>query len=140
MKSKQVKFKMPKGCSVREIVVRETTGKDEGEAVALAKQKGEKGSFLDEMVKRSIMSVDGSPVSQPFTDLEEWSSKTRSYALKAYLKVNGTDDNESEDFLQSAELYEGSGNTANIDDLIGSAGSGSHGTSAGALPPSVTKV
>lgn len=130
-KSTAFMFRMPRGCTVGTIHLRETTGKDEQRAVLLAKQKGDKGSFLDEMVKLSIVRVDDEPVEQPFTEIEDWSSKTRAYALKAYLKINGTDEDESEDFLSSAEACEVSANTVSFDEIFGQAGSASRGTLAG---------
>ncbi len=128
-KSQQFKFKLPKGCSISELVMRETNGRDEAQAIQSSKSLGEKGSFLNEMLKLSIVSYDDVPAVQPLAELEDWSSKTRSFLLKAYMKINSvSDDKEESDFLDSAELCTGSNNTVAIDELFGKGGSVSRGT------------
>lgn len=103
-------FRFPKGCSVESIVIRETNGDDEAQAIQRAKAKGEAGSVLDELVRSSIAVVDGVEIDSriPYLAYDSWNSKTRNLVLKAYTKINLTSDQESESFLSQGEDYLGS--------------------------------
>lgn len=124
----EVTFKMPPGCrnehgeQINKITIRETTGVDEGAASLTHKSKGEKGAYLDELIRLSVAKVDGEPVEQPFSTYEQWSSKARAWTLKGFLKVNGAGGSEQDekDFFDSAEVdCEGSAAGVTLDELIG---------------------
>lgn len=121
-------FKMPKGCrnddgeQITSITVRETTGIEESAASLNHKAQGEKGAYLDELIKLSIAKVDGAPVGQPFKQYEGWNSKARAWTLKGFLRVNGTgaDEKAEKDFFDSAEVdCAGSAAGVTIDELTG---------------------
>lgn len=123
----EVTFKMPPGCrdengeQIGKITIRETTGVDESAASLSHKAKGEKGAYLDELIRLAVAKVDGADVEQPFASYEEWNSKARAWTLKGFLKVNGTGATEQDekDFFEGAEVSEGSAAGVKLDELIG---------------------
>jgi hypothetical protein len=80
----------------------ETTGLDEELAATQQKLRGQNSSVFEELVRLSIVEVDGQKVEQPFTDWDKWNSRTRAYVLAAFRSINGVEDNERADFLASA--------------------------------------
>jgi hypothetical protein len=97
-----VTFKFPLKCSVQQVKFRETNGKDEALAAVKAKALGDQGSTTDELVRLSIMEVDGQQVQQPYGDYDGWNTRTRALALAAWRSLNGFDDVEAADFLRQA--------------------------------------
>lgn len=101
-------FEFPASCSIREIVIRETNGHDEERAAAYAEAKGGKSSTYAELIRTSIISVDGEKVTQPFSAMDEWNSKTRALVIKAFQQLNDLPEKEIADFLEgSKEVTEG---------------------------------
>jgi hypothetical protein len=91
----------PKRVDIKSVSLREITGQDEILANSLAEAKGKQGSVRVELVRLSIVKVDGKPVQQPFGDLDTWNSRTRKFVLDAFNSVNSNTEKESEDFLSS---------------------------------------
>lgn len=97
------RFKLPKGCSISSIVIRETNGIDEIEAAMSADNLGEKTSILSELVKLAIVEVDGEKVQQPFAELSHYNSKTRALIMRGYEQLNDLPPEELSVFLASSE-------------------------------------
>jgi len=97
------KFKFPKHCSIDEIVMRETNGIDEQDAALAADGRGERGSVMTELVRLSIVEVDGQKVQQPFLEMERFNSKTRALIMKAYEQLNDLPLEELSVFLAASE-------------------------------------
>lgn len=98
------KFDLPQGngqkrVNIKSVSLREITGTDEILAASLAEAKGKQGSVQAELVRLSIVKVDGLPVEQPFGALDTWNSRTRKFVLDAFISINSTSQKESEDFL-----------------------------------------
>jgi len=82
------KYVLPVGCNCKEVILRETNGVDEQQAARLADIRGDASSLAAELVRRSIVSVDGDLAVQPFTQFDEWNTKTRNVVLKCYERLN----------------------------------------------------
>lgn len=82
------KFTLPKGYNFKELIMRETCGLDEQIAARVADSRGEASNVAVEMVRRSIVAVDGAPVVQPFLQFDNWNTRTRQFVLKAYEQMN----------------------------------------------------
>lgn len=102
-------FRLPKGCSVKSFVVRETNGEDESVAIQRAKAKGDEGTVLNEMVRLALCVVDDIQVDHrvPYLPYDNWNSRTRAMALRAFTSLNATTDKEDDDFLHGAADYHG---------------------------------
>lgn len=74
-------------CGIKSIVIKETAGADEDLAADLALAKGDSPS--EELVRLSVVSYDGIPATLPFTQLDQWSTRTREIVGKCFNKVNG---------------------------------------------------
>lgn len=95
-------FKFPAKCNIRSITIRETDGADETKAAEAKEALGKAGSFMEELIKLSIVAVDDEPVKAPFGEMEKWNSRTRSLVMAAFKSVNGFLEQEAADFLSSA--------------------------------------
>lgn len=105
MKNLSFRFDLSKkkNCSIDSVTIKETTGRDEEKAAQLARAKGAKESVFEELMRLSIVAVNDTPVDQPYSGLDDWNSKTRSYILQAFQSINGIGgDGELDDFLSSA--------------------------------------
>lgn len=91
-----------KGCSISSFIMRETTGKDEEVAATQRKLRGANGSVFEELVRLSLVEVDGQPVEQPFFAWDDWNSRTRAHVLEAFKSINGLGEDEKSDFLAGA--------------------------------------
>lgn len=94
-------FKFPKGCSVGSITMRETTGKDEENAIRQAELKGSVTFYPNELLRCAIVKVDGAAAG--LVDLESWNSRTRLFAKAAFNKMNSAEDSELTGFLGAAD-------------------------------------
>lgn len=110
--SKPVKFSFEKAgikrakCGdeiIRDFHMREVDGTDEEFAANQAKGKGGAASAAEEMVRLSIVAVNGQPVAQPYLKFDKWNQRARSFALKAFNDLNGFTSDEGENFLKTAE-------------------------------------
>lgn len=97
------KFTLPEGCNCSEVVIRETDGIDEQDAAMRAESRGPRGTIFGELVRASVVSVDGKKVDQPFMEMERWNSRTRKLVLQGYQELNDTKDEEDAVFLATAE-------------------------------------
>lgn len=97
------RHKFPERCNADEIVMRETTGIDEQLASLRAEASGDRSSIYQELVRISIVEVDGKKVQQPFTVLESWNSRTRGYVQKLYEHLNDMPEKEVKSFLGAGE-------------------------------------
>lgn len=103
------RFVFPKGCSVKEMVIREIDGKDELQAARFASAKvGSADSLsaavMDENLRVSVVSVDGKKVQQPYMGMDSWSTKTRRLLVEAWATLNSVEDEAVADFLSSSEV------------------------------------
>jgi hypothetical protein len=97
------RFRFPGNCNCKELVMRETNGIDEQQAAIASDAAGVRSSIFQELIKLSIVEVDGQPVSQPFVALDTWNSKTRALIIKAYEQLNNLPDDELAAFLVASE-------------------------------------
>jgi hypothetical protein len=101
-----------KHVSIKSFAIRETNGKDEDRAALLARAKGGAATMLEELVRLSLVEVDGQAVNTdpavPYVAFDEWNSRTRTFVLNAYKRLNGiTEEDNAEGFLASGELIPG---------------------------------
>lgn len=82
--------------------LREVDGNDEEVAANLAKAKGGSASSAEELIRLSIVEVNGQAVKQPYLGFDEWNSRARAFVLKAYKTLNSAGEDELEDFLAAA--------------------------------------
>lgn len=97
------RFTFPDKCDVRSVVMRETNGHDEQRAAMQADAQPGRSSVFQELVRLSIVSVDGQLVQQPFLDLDRWNSRTRALVIQAYENLNDLKDEEIAVFLAASE-------------------------------------
>lgn len=97
------RFKFPKSCNVRELVLRETNGIDEQAAALAAEARAGRSSIYQELVRLSIVEVDGAKVIQPYAQLEQWNSRTRALVQEAYKQLNDLKEEELSVFLAASE-------------------------------------
>lgn len=88
------KFRLPERCNCSDVVIRETNGIDEQRAALMADSRGERTNVYNELIRLSIVEVDGTPVTQPFTALEQWNSRTRAFIRAQYEVLNDISDEE----------------------------------------------
>jgi len=101
------RFTLPARCDVASFVIREVNGHDEQHAALQVEARGEaRTSHYNELIRLSLVEVDGEAVTQPFLAMEEWNTRTRSLLLRGYDKVNGLEDEEVAVFLTGAEVVE----------------------------------
>jgi hypothetical protein len=93
-----------KGCSVKSFTLKETSGADEALAAEQKAAKGARATVFEELVRASIHAVDDQLVTQPYLEYDLWNSRTRAFALKAFVEVNGIEEDETSDFLSNAEV------------------------------------
>jgi len=93
-----------KNCNIKSFVIRETDGEDEETAAVLAKAKGEGHSSFEELVRMSLVYVDGKKIEQPYEDFDGWNSRTRAFVLQAFKALNSVEEKEVGDFLSGALL------------------------------------
>lgn len=85
---KTIKFPADKGYDIESITLRETTGLDEHKAAALADAKGASTTVTTEMVRLSIVSVNGEKVVQPYGAFDTWKTRTRQAIMTVYTDMN----------------------------------------------------
>lgn len=90
-----------KGCSITSFTMKETTGLDEENAALAAKAKGGAATVFEELVRLSIIEVNGQTAEPPLLEYDSWNSRTRAFVLQAYRSINGVDEKEVADFLAS---------------------------------------
>ncbi len=99
--------KPKKPLSLQSFAIREVDGSDEERAAISAKAKGGAATVYEELVRLSIVEVDGSPVNHdgmPLTAYDSWNSRTRVFVLNAFRALNGIDEKEeTSDFLESGQ-------------------------------------
>jgi hypothetical protein len=87
---------------LKSFVIQETDGRLEAYAAARAKAKGADSSTHEEMIRASIVQVNGQEVQQPYEAMDGWNTRARQFLIGAYRSVNGVDDKELDDFLAGA--------------------------------------
>lgn len=95
--------KGPRRCSIKSITLKETGGPEEAIARLAAEAKGKAGSVTLETIRASIVAVDDKPVMQPYADLDTWNTRTRTLVAQYYNSINGTDEEETENFIEAAQ-------------------------------------
>ena len=87
--------------------VRETCGVDSGVASQMVAARGDSPSqAIDELIRISIVEVNGQPVTQPYSQYDRWSARAQHFVFLAWRSLNATDKKEEEDFLKSGEVVE----------------------------------
>lgn len=104
------KFVFPKDCRIEggdpltEFVLRETSGKDTAQARMRATAKGEKDTgFMVELTRLAVVSVNDTPVQDPYLEMDKWNTKAQSLLFEAMAKVNAPSEEESGLFLGTAQ-------------------------------------
>lgn len=101
---KTFQFKGIKGVSISSVTIKETDGNDETIAAERAESLGKAASVAEEIVRMSIVAVDGVPVKQPYMGFNKWNSRTRAFVLNAWRHINAIPDaSEISSFLESGE-------------------------------------
>ena len=99
-------FTLPEGYSVKSFTLREIDGHDEKESARMLAALGTADDFsmamLEANLRVSIVSVDGSPVQQPYNATAKWSSKTRRLLMEAWGTLNSVPDDDLATFLGAA--------------------------------------
>lgn len=106
------KYRKQQGLAgLKNITIREVTGLDEDRARQIAATMSDASRFLDELIKLSIVKVDGKDVGKvvdgeviptPCTAYDTWSTRLRSIVRQAFNLLNyGDDKEEAEDFRKA---------------------------------------
>jgi hypothetical protein len=101
-------FRLPPGCSIKSITIRETTLEDELAAAEVAHATGDNPavSFV-ELVKAAIVAVDGRRVEKPYNP-PNWSTRTWKYLTKYFQVINGAEvEKAAETFIKAAVDWTG---------------------------------
>lgn len=100
---RQKEFTVPDGIDLdfKTVTVREITTRDELDAAAWAMEAApEQAQFnpmalrsyeFRELVRASLVAVDGAPVAQPYTDMDGWRVRSFKFLQTAYDELNGID-------------------------------------------------
>jgi hypothetical protein len=91
---------------LEEFAMRETDGRDEEVARQAAAARGGDHAIGPETIRLAFVSVNGVEVNtqgKPYFDFDCWNTRARSFALKAWAKLNGSQEGEDGPFLASAE-------------------------------------
>lgn len=96
------KFRFPDKCNLREAVMRETNGVDEQQAALAYEAIGSTTSIFQELIRLSIVEVDGEKTIQPLNDMTNWNSRTRQLITRAYEQLNDLQDEEIAVFLAAS--------------------------------------
>lgn len=111
------RYRLPAGCSVREVVMRELDGNDEVEAAVMAEQRASsatKGSVAGmigaeqrEAIRLSLCEVDGKPVNAdgvPFMAMDRWTMRTMRAINRFFADLNGLPEDELKNAVAGAEV------------------------------------
>jgi hypothetical protein len=88
--------------AITSFALREVDGQDEDIAANTAKAKGGSTTSTEELVRLSVVEVNGQPVKQPYLEFDLWNSRARAFALKAWGSINSASEAELEGFLAAA--------------------------------------
>lgn len=97
------KFKFTEDHDVKEIVVRRINGYDERDAAKQLDAMNGASTLFNELVRISIVSVDGEEVMQPFMTYDTWPTRTRELVMTAFNTLNENSDAEKAAFLAASE-------------------------------------
>ena len=97
------RYDLPDGRDFKSIVVRETGGRDEILAAKQFDSRPDHTTMEIELVRNSIVFVDGKSVIRPFMDLDDWSSQSRNYVAAAYNALNALPEEQVAVFLATGE-------------------------------------
>lgn len=81
-----------RGLDIRSIVIRETDANDERNARLNVKAKGPTATFDEELINFSIVEVDDVRVSQPYTGMQGWNTRTRQTVAALFSGINSGED------------------------------------------------
>jgi len=114
------RYQLPKGCSVREVVIRELCGNDEleaalwterhADAALLETPQGQIAAEQREMVRLSLVEVDGAEVNVdgvPYMGLDTWSVKTFRAVRLFFNDINSLDGAQLKSALEGAQVVVG---------------------------------
>lgn len=87
------------GIQIKSVTIRETGKKEELMAGAMKDALGKDGVYFEQLVKLSIVSINGKKVDQPYDKFDKLNTKTRTLLGQAFNKVNGTSDELVKSFL-----------------------------------------
>lgn len=116
--SKYKNCRTTSGKVITSFVMREVNGQDEETAANFAKAKGGSVTAAEEMVRLSIVEVNGVTVKHPFLEFDTWTTRTRAFALQAFRNLNGTTDEEVDAFLLTAVPADGSQGSGTADEPV----------------------
>ena len=85
---KHRRYKLPAGCSCSEVIMRETCGIDEQKAASIVDSKQGLTALGAELIRLSIVAVDGQGIMQPYIPFDEWNTKTRNLVIGFYEELN----------------------------------------------------
>lgn len=92
-----------RGIPFKSIVLRVTDGKDEANAARMAQARGGASTPTLELIKASIVTIDGTDIRQPFDDFDAWKTKARRFADACFSVLNGVTDDDARAVLNSAQ-------------------------------------
>lgn len=99
------------GQAISSFVLRETGSDDEETAVAAAVARNEKQPLVQpELIALAFVQVNGRSVTSPYDGYRHWNTRARTFARKAYERVNGQPDEKADEaFLAAAEDFSADG-------------------------------
>ena len=74
--------------SIKSVTLRETDGRDGYRARHLAQKAGPGVTAYDELLRLSIVEVDGVDVEQPYAEMDQWTTRTRQFVQRAFTELN----------------------------------------------------
>ena len=84
------------------ITLREVNGLDEESAANSAKARGGSVTTGEELIRISVVAVNGSPVTQPYLAFDTINTRGRAFIMRAFNEINGMSTKEGDDFLATA--------------------------------------
>jgi len=112
------KWTLPKGCSVREIVLRELDVNDDIDVHVWVEKNtpaagreglGQFSAQQREAMRLALVQVDGQPVNVagvPYLQMNQWSVRTLRFLQMAFVELNGATEEEMGDFKKAGELWD----------------------------------
>lgn len=102
-----MQFKTPgatdgRGNKIEHIIVREVDGDDETVAAKMADAND--SNIPVELIRLSLVSVNGLTVDQPFLEMDHWTHKARNYLSRAYSRLNMLADEEEKAFEEGSKV------------------------------------
>lgn len=102
-------YRLPKGHCIESFTMREIDGEDELEVGRFLAAKGASADLMSqavllENIRIAITEVNNKEIEQPYMEMDKWPVKTRRFLMSAWIQLNGIEDDELKNFLESGEI------------------------------------